>query len=252
VNNRPTTITFDRLTPIFSRPFHVGVEIEYASGDTIAIVSSAHGEANNATSWVKSETGQWQLYTIAYGANIAMDIEPMVGAKPSVQVSANKLLIYPGEEVRLNGQGASVFVWNSNDGSVVDFAGPQLVVYPTKQTTYTTEGSGLDLCESIASTTIYIRSDVVGVEKDPPATGISLIPNPGTSSLNVNLDNDYRGDVVINMNSSIGTEAVPAVSVVKAEKTVKVPIETTQLRPGIYVVVVRMGNTLVYKKWLKI
>ena len=251
-NNQPTTITFDRLTPIFSRPFHVGVEIEYNAGDTVAITSSAHGQANKATSWVKSESGQWQLYTIAYGANIAMDIEPMVGAKPSVQVSASKLLIYPGEEVRLNGQGASIFVWNSDDGSIVDFAGPQLVVYPTKQTTYITEGSGLDLCEASATTTIYIRSDVVGVENDPPSSGVSLIPNPGTSALNVGIDNDYRGDVVINMNSSLGLEAIVPVSAVKTEKTIRVPIETSHLRPGIYVVAVRMGNTLTYRKWLKI
>lgn len=251
-HNRPTTITFDRLTPVFSRPFHLGIEIEYNAGDTVAITSSAQGEATNATSWVKSQSGQWQLYTTAYGANIAMDIEAVVGAKPSVQVSATKLLIYPGEEVRLNGQGASIFVWNADDGSVVNFAGPQLVVYPTKQTTYTTQGSGLELCQTTAATTIYIRSDVVGIEKDPPATGISLIPNPGTASLNIGVDNDYRGDVVINMNSSVGIEAIRPISVVKSEKMIKVPIETSQLRPGIYVVVVRMGSTLVYKKWLKI
>ena len=251
-NNEPTTVTFDRLTPIFSRAFHVGVEIEYNAGDTVAITSSAHGQANKATSWVKSESGQWQLYTIAYGANIAMDIEPTVGAKPSVQVSASKTLIYPGEEVRLNGQGASIFVWNADDGSVVDFAGPQLVVYPTKQTTYITEGSGLDLCETTAATTIYIRSDVVGVENDPSSSGVSLIPNPGTSALNVDIDNDYRGAVVVNMNSSLGLEAIVPVSAVKSEKSIKIPIETTHLRPGIYVVIVRMGNTLTYKKWLKI
>ncbi len=251
-NNQPTTITFDRLTPIFSRPFHVGVEIEYNAGDTVAITSSAHGQANKATSWVKSESGQWQLYTIAYGANIAMNIEPMVGAKPSVQVSASKTLIYPGEEVRLNGQGASIFVWNADDGSIVDFAGPQLVVYPTTQTTYITEGSGLDLCEATATTTIYIRSDVVGVENDPSSTGVSLIPNPGTSSLNVGIDNDYRGDVVVNMNSSLGMEAAVPVRAVKTEKSIKVPIETSHLRPGIYVVVVKMGKTLTYRKWLKI
>jgi hypothetical protein len=246
---------FDRETPVFSRPFHVGVELDtanYNSGDSVAITSSAHGEATNATSWVRNASGKWQLFTIAYGANIALDIEPSVGAKPSVQVSATKLLIYPGEEVRLNGQGASIFVWNSDDGSVVDFAGPQLVVYPTKQTTYITEGSGLDLCETTATTTIYIRSDVVGVEGDPLSSGVSLIPNPGTSGLKVGIDNDYRGDVVINMNSSLGMEAIVPVSAVKAEKMIEVPIETTHLRPGIYVVVIRMGNTLTYRKWLKI
>jgi PKD repeat protein len=253
-NNEATTITFDRLTPVFSRPFHVGIELDTTrldAGDSIAITSSAHGEATKATSWVKDASGQWQLFTIAYGANIAMDIEPMVGAKPSVQVSATKTLIYPGEEVRLNGQGASIFVWNADDGSIVDFAGPQLVVYPTKQTTYITEGSGLDLCTTTAYTTIYIRSDVVGVEEPSPASGISLVPNPGTA-LNVVIDNDYSGEVSIGMNSSLGTDAITPVSALKMEKSIKIPIETSNLRPGIYMVVVRMGNSLTYKKWLKI
>jgi hypothetical protein len=126
------------------------------------------------------------------------------------------------------------------------------VVYPTTQTTYITEGSGLDLCETIAETTIYIRSDVVGVENDPAPSGVSLIPNPGTSALNLDINNDYHGEVVIRMNSSVGLEAIVPVSVIKTEKSINVPIETSHLRPGIYVVVVRMGDTLFYKKWLKI
>src|SRR5207253_358594 len=52
-NNRTTDITFDRETPVFSRPFHVGVEINYTENYKIAIVSSANGEATNATSWIK-------------------------------------------------------------------------------------------------------------------------------------------------------------------------------------------------------
>ena len=255
-NNEPTTITFDRLTPVFSRPFHVGIELDtarYDAGDTVAITSSAHGEANNATSWVKTESGQWQLFTIAYGANIAMDIEPMVGAKPSVQVSATKTLVYPGEEVRLNGQGASIFVWNADDGSIVNFAGPQLVVYPTKQTTYITEGSGLGSVHNYSHTLPFIYGAMLSASKKTHRRqGFPLMPNPGTSALNVTIDNDYKGEVSIGMNSSLGTEATIPVSAIKTEKTVKIPIETSHLRPGIYVVMVRMGNTLTYKKWMKI
>ena len=141
-NNIATTVTFDRLTPIFSKAFHIGVEIDYASGDTVAITSSANGEATNATSWVQNSDGKWNFFTITFGANIAMDIVPIVGANPSVQVAASKQLIYPGEQVLLNGLGASIFVWDADDGSVTDFAGPQLAVNPTKQTTYTTTRLG--------------------------------------------------------------------------------------------------------------
>ncbi len=178
-NDRATTVTFDRLTPIFSRPFHIGLEITYAQGDTVAVTSSANGEATNATSWVQNASGQWQLFTIAFGANVAMDIQPLVGANPSVQLSASKLIVYPGEEVVLNGQGASIFVWDADDGSVQDFTGPQLVVNPTEQTTYTIVGSGLDLCNATASTTIYIRESVVGIEETSISGEVSLYPNPG-------------------------------------------------------------------------
>ncbi|HEY5917480.1 MAG TPA: T9SS type A sorting domain-containing protein, partial [Chryseolinea sp.] len=84
------------------------------------------------------------------------------------------------------------------------------------------------------------------------SSGVSLVPNPGTSSLNVTIDNDYKGEVAIGMNSSLGTEAIIPVSAIKSEKTVKIGVETSHLKPGIYVVVIRMGNTLAYKKWLKI
>lgn len=250
-NNLPTTITFDRLTPIFSRAFHIGIEINYSAGDTLAITSSANGEATNATSWVQDEAGQWNLFTIAFGANIAMDIEPMVGANPSVQVSASKLLVYPGEEVVLNGQGASIFIWDADDGSVENFAGPQLVVNPTKTTTYTTVGSGLELCSTTASTTIYIRDDVVGVEETQVAEGISLHPNPGTSALSVTLDNEYQGDVHIRMQSALGMDVTGPVLIKKESKMVQIPIETSALHSGVYFVMVNMGKTTIVKKWIR-
>lgn len=251
-NNRPTSILFDRLTPVFSRPFHVGVILDYNAGDTLAIRSSANGEATNATSWVLGANGQWRQLTIAFGANIAMDIEPVVGANPSVQVSASKTLVYPGEEVVLNGQGASIFVWDSDDGIIHDFAGPQLVVNPTKQTTYTTTGSGLDLCSTTATTTIYIRSSVVGVEQYKAETGISLHPNPGSAAVAVELENSYRGDVQIRLQSAIGADVMNPVSIGKETEFVQVPLETTSLRAGVYLVVVRMGKTSVVKKWIRL
>lgn len=253
-NNRPTTVILDRLTPIFSRAFHVGIELDSTAdvGDTLAITSSANGEATNATSWVQNEAGQWNLFTIAFGANIAMDIEAIVGANPSVQVSASKLLVYPGEEVILNGQGASIFVWDSDDGSIEDFAGPQLIVNPTKKTTYTTVGSGLELCSTSATTTIYIRDDVVGVEETSSTEGISLYPNPGSSTLSVIVDNDFLGDVHIRMQSALGVNVTSPVLLKKETRTIKTSLETSALQPGVYLVVVNTGKTTTIKKWVRL
>ncbi len=251
-NNRATSITFDRLTPIFSKAFHIGIELTYASGDTLAIVSSANGQSTKSTSWVQKADGQWELMTIAYGANISMAIEPLVGANPSVQVASSKLLIYPGEEVILNGQGASIFVWDSDDGAINDFAGPQLIVNPTKQTTYTTFGSGLELCNTTASTTIYIRDVIVGIESPTSPAGISLYPNPGSSMLSVTIENDYIGDVRVGLQSSLGLSVTDAVLVKKVEKTAQATFETKSLQPGVYLVVISMGKSKAIKKWIKL
>jgi hypothetical protein len=251
-NNRATSITFDRLTPIFSKPFHIGIELTYASGDTLAVVSSADGQSTKSTSWVQSSTGQWNLMTIAYGANVAMDIQPIVGANPSVQVSATKQLIYPGEEVRLNGQGASIFVWNSDDGSIVNVAGPQMIVNPTKKTTYITTGSGLELCNTTTSTTIYMKEVVVGVETLDPSTGISMYPNPGRETLSLTINNDYLGEVRIGMQSALGFAVGEPGLLMKDSKTIDTAIETSSLQPGVYMVNISMGRSLVVKKWIKL
>jgi PKD repeat protein len=262
-NNRPTTIVLDRETPVFSKPFQVGIELNYTSGNSLAIQSSADGESTNATSWVQNEdvpgqiqcltcvAGSWQPYAIAFGANIAMDIQPIIGMRPSVQISSSKLLVYPGEEVVLNGRGASIFVWNASDGSVTNFAGPQLVARPTTTTTYAADGSGLDLCNKTASTTIYVRDEVTATESNSFATGINVYPNPGTSKLHVVIDNNVSGLVTIQMLSMIGSEATNTFALQKSERRVIKAIDTSDLGAGLYLLVIKQEGQTVIKKWIK-
>jgi PKD repeat protein len=250
-NNRATTVTFDRETPLFSKPFHVGVEIEYNANYQLAIISSANEEATNATSWVKLSTGEWKLFTIAYGANIAMDIAPMVGMNPSVQVSASKLLVYPGEEVTLNGRGASIFIWNSSDGAVVNVAGPQISVTPTETTTYTTSGSGLDLCSDTATTTIYVREEFVETENDPVFKGLSLYPNPGSDRLHVEMENNFRGNVAISIQSVVGQTLTGTMNIEKSENKFSEMIDTRQFGAGMYLIRVNVNGRIKTLKWTK-
>jgi PKD repeat protein len=249
-NNRPTNIVFDRVTPVFSRPYQVGILLDYSTGNSVAIQSSAEGQSSNATSWIQNQAGTWSTYAIAFGANIAMNIAPAVGMDPSVQVSASKLLIYPGEEVILNGQGASIFVWNADDGSVTNVAGPQLIVHPIATTTYITAGSGLTLCTKSATTTIYVRNDVTGLEPAPVISGISLFPNPGTDQLNVVLENTFRGEVIVKLLSAVGSEMASEVIQKTEDKLVKT-FATGTLQPGVYLVALKLGDRLVTKKWVK-
>lgn len=253
-NDRATTVTFDRVTPVFSRPFHIGFEITYASGDTLAVYSSDDGEATNATSWVKQANSQWRLFTIAYGVNIAMDIRPVVGANPSVQVAASKTLVYPGEEVVLNGQGASIFVWSADDGSVSNYTGPQLIVHPREQVTYTTIGSGLDLCNNTATTTIYLRQEVVGVEESEPDAGVYLYPNPGNKPPAVLIENAYTGDVSVALFNAVGLKLGEPVVGRKEEASLNMPLpaDASAVHSGVYYVIVNMGGTRVVRKWIRI
>jgi PKD repeat protein len=251
-NNRPTNVVFDRETPVLNRPFQVGIELEYSNGESVAITSSANGEALNASSWIQDQSGRWDSYAIAYGANIAMDIQPFVGMNPSVQVSSSKQLVYPGEEVTLNGRGASIFIWDSSDGSIQDFAGPQLKFNPLTTTTILTVGSGLDLCLDSAYTTIYVRENVVGIiEKSNPEV-TSLFPNPGDQSLNIRVQGEYRGPVFYETISSIGQQKIISGQFEKTSDDFVFPVNTAEIPTGLYVVRIKIDQDIIVKKWIKL
>jgi PKD repeat protein len=250
-NNRPTTITFDRETPLFSRAFHVGVEIRYNAGYSLAIISSANGQATGATSWVQESNGIWQRLSNTYGVNIAMDIEPIVGANLSVQVSASKLLTNPSQEVILNGSGASIFIWNADDGSVVDYTGPQLIVKPTHTTTYITSGSGLPLCNETAYTTIYVRDVVVIVEDELHESHVSIYPNPGKGTLAISIENNYTGEVQVAVRSVIGQDMIHMVNQ-KTERNFSGTVNTDHLSPGMYIIIINTNGKNVTRKWMKV
>ncbi|HRG09459.1 MAG TPA: M43 family zinc metalloprotease [Cyclobacteriaceae bacterium] len=246
--NRPTTIYFDRETPVFGRPYQVGLELAYA-GDTLAIRSSANGQSTGVTSWLKTQAGVWTPYTIELGANIAMDIAPIVGMKPSVQVSSSALLVNPGQQVILNGRGASIFVWNADNGSVVNYTGPQLIVNPIQTTTYITTGSGLDLCNNTASTTIFVSGDVVGVEEEPIESQIKLYPNPG-KALTVQIQNSKTGMVKIALQSITG-QVHHSNTLQKSTDQLEYPLNVSELPAGMYIISVEQAGRTVHRKWIK-
>ena len=249
-NTRSTSITFDRETPVFGKPFQVGFEINYDNGDTLAVKSSANGEATNATSWIQNSSGTWSPYSTGFGANIAMNIQPLVGVNPSVQVAASKTLIYPGEEVTLNGRGASIFVWTAEDGSIQSVVGPQLIVRPDKTTTYVTTGSGLELCNSVTSTTIYAREgEITAVEEW--GEDLKLYPVPGTSTMNITFANALKGEVTIQMHNVLGQVATHT-KFQKDQNRFSESVNTSSLQPGIYVVTIDLGGKKYTRKWIKL
>lgn len=248
-NDRATEIIFDRETPVFSRAYHVGVELTY-NGDTLVVESSANNEASTPTSWIESSTGVWQTISVAYGANIAMNISPIVGMNPSVQVASSKQLVNPGEQVILSARGASIFVWNANDASIQNIAGPQITVSPVGTTVYETKGSGLDLCNDVVETTIYVReSEITGVN-EKILSGVMLYPNPGNGSLNISFENNYRGPVNIQLRSMLN-QTIHTVDATKTSDHFETKIETSSIPAGIYITSVKIGENVFYGKWIK-
>jgi PKD repeat protein len=246
---RETTISFDRETPVFSRAFHVGVELTYGS-DSLAVISSANDEATNSTSWVQSEAGVWRPYSIAYGANIAMNIAPIVGMNPSVQVSASKLYVFPGEQVILNARGASIFVWNSEDNTIANLPGPQIIVNPLVTTTYETTGSGLDLCNETATTTIYVREGEITGLNEELVSDVVLYPNPGSNTLRISFENTYRGPVQLQLKSVLN-QSVQNLEVTKSEERFEASIDTSGLTAGVYITTISVGSHTFHGKWVK-
>lgn len=248
-NNRPTVIRFDRETPVFSRAFHVGMEMTYGT-DTLAIKSSADGESTIASSWVQNSEGLWQPYTIAYGANIAMDIAPIVGMNPSVQVAASKLFINPGEEVILNARGASIFEWNAMDNAFSNILGPQIIVKPVTTTVYETLGSGLTLCDSTARTTIYVREGLVTGANESFISNVTLSPNPGSNLLHIAFENAYRGPVHVIL-KSILNQTVNVRESSKSEDRFEADVDTSGIASGVYITTIKVGETTYHGKWIK-
>lgn len=246
--NRPTSIVFDRETPVFGKPFQVGIELEY-TGDSLAIISSKNGEATNSTSWIKDKNGTWSPMSIAFGANVAMDIEPVVGMNPSVQVAASTQLAYPGQQVILNGRGASIFVWNSDDGVVSNFTGPQLIVNPKATTTYFTKGSGLELCTEEAGTTVYVSDNVTRAEQIPSGNGLTVYPNPGAQSLTFTLNNNYFGPIAISLIDVLGRNIIEE-TFTKDHAQFSAPIESESIQPGLYLVRLSYGNKTITQRWI--
>lgn len=190
----PTTVVFGRRVPLFGVGFHVGIELDYGDSDTLALVSSRDAEVAVPTAWEKDRDGNWRPFSTSWGLTISHQMEPQVGMDPSVQLRTNKLIVSPGEPVTLSATGASIFQWESVNGSLTTTLGPTVEGRPYETTTYKVIASGGNLCETEAEITIYVR-EVTSVT-EPVSSAITLYPNPAVDGeVTVRWSNAYRGPV---------------------------------------------------------
>jgi len=245
--NRPTYVSFDRRVPIFlGTPFHIGVTFDY-NGDSLAVATTADGQATNSSSWTQDVEGVWKPYAIRWGYNVAHNITAEVGMKPSVHISPSKIWAYPGQQVILNGSGASIFTWNSDDGAVVDELGPQITVIPRATTIYSVKGSGLDLCIDQASVTVYVMETPLGLDEVPPDLNIKLFPNPTGDKLNLYLENQDNGELTVRMIGPLGNEVFYR-AYQKPDNHFQKQIDVSALATGIYLIQIRFGDAFIIKR----
>ncbi|WP_314513943.1 M43 family zinc metalloprotease [Xanthocytophaga agilis] len=247
--NRETKITFDRNVPVGGYPFFVGIVLNYDKKDSVAVVSNQNGQSSQITAWERNSQGVWQTYSISRGINVAHAISAEVGMNSSVQVGASTLFIDAGQPVTLNARGAGLFSWTPA-ATLSSSLGAQVVAYPTQTTTYTVTGTGVDLCNTEASITVFVRNPTA-VEPNPIERNLIVSPNPTEDQLQFALSNSIRGNVEISLYNFIGQK----VAGVKEQKTNVEYVKTIDLgsvASGIYIVEFQLNGWKVMRKIIKI
>ena len=247
-NNRTTAVTFDRNVPLSGLPFHIGMTLSYAAGDTVALVTTRNGESLSATSWRQNQRGDWLRYADSLGLNVAHNISARVGQKASVQVASTALFINPGETVTLNARGASVFTWQGTGLNTT--LGPQVVAQPTQTTSFTVSGSGLDLCTADAVVQVYVRAGTVTATTPLAEQALQVTPNPSDGQIVVSFSGSQRGVLTLAVRNINGVELIQQ----KHQKTTDIfeqPLDLRASPGGVYFVEIRIGEQVFRKRVVK-
>ncbi|GAB4011501.1 hypothetical protein GCM10028808_25220 [Spirosoma migulaei] len=247
-NNRATTVTFDKNVPVSGLSFHVGITLPYASGDTVALVTTKNGESLFATSWRQNSQGNWLRYADSLGLNVAHNITAKVGQKASVQVAASAIFINPGETVTLNARGAGVYTWSGT--GLNSTLGPQVVAQPTQTTSYTVSGSGTDLCSTSAVVTVNVRLGTVTATTPLAEQALQVNPNPSDGQMNVSFSSPLRGALLLGIRNVNGAELLRQ-NHQKTTDTFQQAIDLKTAPPGVYFVEVSIGEQVFRKRVVK-
>jgi PKD repeat protein len=246
--DRPTKVTFDRNVPLSSLPYHIGITLPYAAGDTVALITTKNGESLSATAWRQNQKGDWLRYADSLGLNVAHNIAAQIGQKSFVQIAASAIFIDPGQTVTLNARGASIFTWAGSGLNTT--LGPQVVAQPTQTTSYTVSGSGTDLCSTSAVVTINVRAGTVTAIAEPVEPALTVTPNPSDGPLVVALNSPQRGVLTLSVRSMTGAEIVRQ----KYQKTTDAFQQSLDLRTaptGLYILDVQVDGVTFRRKLLK-
>ena len=248
-NNRTTNITFDKNLPTFGLPFHLGVEFDYAAGDSIALATSKNGESTSSTSWEQTAAGEWDRFIVRNGLNVAHNISVNVGMKPSVQISTSQQFLDPFSSTTLIARGGSVYAWKPADGLSSTIA-PQITAQPSQTTTYTVKSSGSDVCIDSASVTLYVRNIQILATQTVQNPNFTLSPNPTDGQLNLKFTNSTNGKLTVRVYNLIGSE-VGSYNFNKTTDTFNQSFMLPQIPSGTYIIEMQLDKIIERRKILK-
>ncbi len=119
-NNKLTTVMFD--TPIaVSGDFYVGVEYNYASGDTVGINHVKKGNALANTAYVKYSSGSWYIFNTIWNMSQHLAIQALVSTLPTVDfnISSNPATINTNVDINASTSvGVNSYSWSFNGATI--------------------------------------------------------------------------------------------------------------------------------------
>jgi hypothetical protein len=110
------------------------------------------------------------------------------------------------------------------------------------------EGSGLELCDSIASVTIYVKS-LTSTENQLPST-FYIYPNPASDMLSLKWSGIQRGKITVSILNQSG-QVVRNYEGNKSGNELLMQINVIDLASGLYILHVQSTEGTYHKKFLK-
>jgi hypothetical protein len=163
----------------------LGPDTTICVGSTVTLDAGNPGLAytwstNAHTQTINVTTAGNYIVTVKDGVCETSDtIKVTVTPKPTVSITASKLIACPNDTIILTATGATTYTWDNNSTNAVR------TVNPTANTSYSVTGTKNN-CSASATVSIVIKTTGcdTGVE-DLEATNVSVYPNP--ASMNVQI-----------------------------------------------------------------
>lgn len=154
------------------------VVLSALAGAEVVAYSWNHGV--NAAAAVGYPTAPATVYTVvgvsANGCDSRATVTIAVNAQPAVGIVSSSTIICSGDDVTLNGTGASAYNWISNTG--INYSGNPLTLNPLVSTIFTVTGTDANTCSNKAFLTLLVEACTGLSENTKSIGGLKLYPNP--------------------------------------------------------------------------